>query len=246
MIHESVIIDKGAVVGENVTIGPFCHIGKDVAIGDGVTLESNVILKGKVTIGENVKIFSFTSIGSDDSEISIGAHTHIREFCQIGAQNDDNESENKITIGENNFLMGYVQIMSGVELGDFCILTNAVRLYENVKCEERVIVGGLSTVEPNNTLGTGVMIGGASYVNHDMPPFTLIEGNNATIKGLNIVGLRRRVEDKDDIEEIKAIFKEVFRNDGNVIDKERAQQIANQHPNGYVKRFAAFVATSNI
>jgi len=139
--------------------------------------------------------------------------------------------------------MGYVQILSGVELGDFCILTNAVRVYENVKCEEKVIVGGLSTIEANNTLGTGAMIGGASYVDHDIPPFTLVEGNRASIKGLNVIGLRRRLENKDDIEEIKSIFKKIL---GEGVDKEIAQEIAATHENEYVKRFAAFVAQSNM
>ena len=245
MIHESVIIEDGAKIGENVTIGPFCHISGETTLGDGCTLESNVILNGKVTIADDVKLFSFVTIGWEHSDISIGEKTHVREFCQIGSQEDEDGASTKIIIGANNFLMAYVQIASGVKLGDFCILTNAVKLYENVQCEDRVIIGGLSTVEANNKLGTGVMIGGASFVNHDMPPFTLIEGNNATIKGLNIVGLRRRIENKDDIHAIKTIFKEVFRTDGGV-DKELAASIAEKHANGYVKTFADFIAKSNI
>ena len=245
MIHESVIIENGAIIGENVSIGPFCHISAKTSIGDNCTLESNVILNGKINIANDVKLFSFVTLGCDKSEISVGEKTHIREFCQIGSQEAEDGSSQKITVGANNFLMAYVQIASGVELGDFCILTNAVKLYENVICADRVIIGGLSTVEANNKLGTGVMIGGASFVNHDMPPFTLIEGNNATIKGLNIVGLRRRIENKDDIQAIKTIFKEVFRTDGGV-DKELAASIAEKHANGYVKTFADFIAKSNI
>ncbi|MBU1658769.1 acyl-ACP--UDP-N- acetylglucosamine O-acyltransferase [bacterium] len=243
MIHESVVVEEGAVIADDVVIGPFCYIGKDVVLACGCKLESNIILKGKLRVDENVKIFSFTTIGNENSDISIGKKTHVREFVQIGSQEDDNEIPKKIRIGDNNFIMGYVQILSGVELGEFCILTNAVRLYENVKCEERVIVGGMSTIEANNTLGTGVMIGGASYVNHDMPPFTLVEGNKANVKGLNVIGLRRRLENKDDIEDIKAIFKRIL---GNSVNKELAQEIAQTHENEYVKRFASFVASSNM
>lgn len=242
-IHESVVIEDGAKIASDVVIGPFCNIGKNVELKSGCRLESNVILKGKVTIDEDVKIFSFTTIGNDNSEIKIGIKTHIREFCQIGAQESEDGTNNKVIIGANNFLMGYVQILSGVEIGDFCILTNAVRLYENVKCEERVIVGGFSIVEANNTIGTGVMIGGASVVAQDIPPFTLIEGNEATIKGLNVIGLRRRLENKDDIEEIKAIYKKVL---GDKVNKELASEISQNHANEYVKRFTSFIAQSNI
>jgi UDP-N-acetylglucosamine acyltransferase len=243
MIHKSVVIEDGAKIAQDVTIGPFCYIGRNVTLASGCTLESNVILKGKLNVAKNVKIFSFATIGKDDSQIEIGEKTHIREFTQIGTQESEGEKPKKIVIGANNFLMGYVQILSGVELGNYCILTNAVRLYENVICEDRVIVGGLSTVEANNRIGTGVMIGGASYVDHDIPPFTLVEGNKVKIKGLNVIGLRRNLENKDDIEDIKVIFKRVL---GENVDKKLAKKLSKTHENEYVRKFALFVANSNM
>ena len=242
MIHSSVIIEEGALIGKNVSIGPFCHIGKDVTLSTGAKLESNIILSGKVFLDEDVRIFSFTTIGSESADIHIGKRTHIREFSQIGTQGEGDQ-KTKVTIGNDNFIMGYVQIFPGVEVGEFSIITNAVKLYENVKCEDRVIIGGLSTIEANNTIGMGVMIGGASYVTHDLPPFTLIEGNNASIKGLNVVGLRRRLKDPKLIDEIKIIFKKVLL-DG--VDKALATEISITHEDAYIKQFAAFIAKSNI
>jgi UDP-N-acetylglucosamine acyltransferase len=243
MIHKSAIIGEGAKIADDVTIGPFCYIGKDVKLSQGCRLESNVILRGKLNIAKNVKIFSFTTIGHEKSDIKIGKNTHIREFVQIGVQEDENKKPKKIIIANDNFLMGYVQILSGVETGEFSIFTNAVRLYENVKCHERVVVGGLSSIEANKTIGTGVMIGGASYVDKDIPPFTLVEGNKATIKGLNVVGLRRRLENKDDIEEIKLIFKKVL---GKGVDKELASKLAKTHENEYVRIFSEFIVNSDV
>lgn len=243
MIHKSSIIEDGASIADDVIIGPFCNIGKGVVIKSGCKLESNIILKGKLTLEEGVRIFSFATIGHDTSEINIGEKTHIREFVQIGTQESEDINNTKINIGANNFLMGYVQVLCGSETGEFCILTNAVRIYENVTCEDRVIVGGLSTIEAGNTIGTGVMVGGASCVNRDIPPFTLVEGNKATIKGLNVVGLRRRLENKDDIEKIKTIFKQIL---GDVVDKELASDIAIKHENEYARKFASFISTSNI
>jgi len=243
MIHSSAIIEDGAKIAEDVTIGPFCYIGKDVTLSRGCRLEANIVLEGKLFLDEDVRIFSFTTIGHKGSEIEIGQRTHIREFAQIGTQGDESGEEQKIIIGNDNFIMSYVQIFSGVELGEFCILTNAVRLYENVKCEDRVIVGGLTTIEANNTIGTGVMIGGASYVTHDIPPFTLVEGNKASVRALNVIGLRRRLKNKDQIDEIKTIFKKVL---GNDVDKELAKEIADTHENEYIKRFVSFIATSNM
>ncbi len=140
---ESVIIDDGAKIADDVTIGPFCLIGKDIELKSGCSLESNVVLKGRIRVDEDVRIFSFTATGHEYSEIEIGTKTYIREFSQIGSQESEKGISKKIIIGANNFLMGYVQILSRVTLGDYCILTNAVRLNENVKCEERVTTSTL-------------------------------------------------------------------------------------------------------
>ncbi len=244
MIHESVVIEDGAKIADGVKIGPFCNIGKDVEIASGVILESNIVLMGKIKIANDVRIFSYTAMGNKNSNIEVGEKTHIREFTQIGTQEPlEEKNYKKITIGAHSFLMAYVQILNGVNMGDYCILTNAVRLYEDVICEQRVIIGGLTTVESGITIGTGVMIGGASCVDHDIPPFTLTEGNRASVKGLNVVGLRRRLENKADIEKIKSIFKRIL---GDGVDKELASKLATEHENEYAKQFASFIANNNI
>lgn len=241
MIDKTTIIEDGASIADDVNIGPFCFIGKDTVIASGVTIAANVIIKGKTTVEENVKIFSFATIGHEESTIRIGKNTHVREFAQIGTQ--ESEENNSIDISNDNFIMAYVQIMSGVKIANNCVLTNAVRLYENVTCQERVIIGGLSTVEANNHIGTGVMIGGASFVNHDVPPFCLVEGNRSSIKGLNIIGLRRRLNNSDDIEDIKAAYKKLI-NHG--IDKKLAETVEQESANNYVKLFAGFIKESNL
>ena len=241
MIHNTSIIEDGASIADDVIIGPFCFIGKDTVIASGVNIASNVIIKGKTSIEENVKIFSFATIGHENSIIRIGTKTHVREFAQIGSQ--ESETSETIDISNDNFIMAYVQIMGGVKIANNCVLTNAVRLYENVVCEERVIIGGLTTIEAGNKIGTGVMVGGASYVNHDIPPFCLVEGNRSKIKGLNIIGLRRRLNNSEDIDEIKSAYKKLV-NHG--VNKELASKLSSESSNSYVKLFADFVATSNL
>ncbi len=243
MIDQTAIIEDGAKIASDVKIGPFCCIGKNVTISKGCELKSNIILAGKLTIEEDVKIFSSTVIGSEISDIIIGEKTYIREHVQIGNHEDENGESKPVSIGKHNFIMGDVQIGSGVKIGDWSIVTNSVVIFNNIECEERVIVGGLSTIASNNKIGTGVMIGGGSYVEQDMPPFTLVEGNKATIKGLNSIGLQRRLSNKEVRKEIKKIFKKVIGKDTN---KKLAQEIYESHANEYVKRFALFVANSNM
>lgn len=235
MIHPTSVIETGAVVAPHVQIGPFCHIGAGVTIGAGVRIEANVILEGPVTIEQNVRIFSFAKIGNGVAPVTVGAGTHLREFCQIASQNSDADP---VTVASGNFIMAYVQLFPGVSLGENCVLTNAVTMQNNSGCEERVIIGGLSTIHATCRIGTGVMVGGASSVRFDLPPFCLVEGNPASVKGLNIIGLRRRFENREDIDSVKESFKKLYR----TFDPKAAAAMADTLQNPQAKRFAAFIA----
>lgn len=235
MIHPTAVIEPGAKVAPNVSIGPFCHVGKDAVIGEGARLEAHVMIRGAVTLAEGVRLFSFVNIGNGYCDVRIGSRTFIREFCQIGTQND---SHAPIVIADDNFIMAYVQLFPGVTLGSHCVLTNAVTMGENSSCEERVIVGGLSSIGSRCAIGTGVMVGGASNLQYDAPPFCLVEGNPAQVRGLNIIGLRRRFPDRNDIESIKNSFKKLYRN----FDPQKAAELAENLENPQAKRFADFIA----
>ena len=53
------------------------------------------------------------------------------------------------------------------------------------------------------------MVAGASALAQDVPPFCMAEGNRATLRGLNLTGLRRNIE-REEIDEIKHAYKELF------------------------------------
>ena len=61
-IHATSLVENGAVIGKNVEIGPFCHVGANVSIGDGCILKSHVVIDGWTTLGEKNTIYPFTSI----------------------------------------------------------------------------------------------------------------------------------------------------------------------------------------
>ncbi|NOQ29707.1 MAG: acyl-ACP--UDP-N- acetylglucosamine O-acyltransferase [Helicobacteraceae bacterium] len=241
MIHKTAIIDESATISENVKISAFCTIGKNVVLKDGVQLEAHVIISDNVTIGENSKIYSFTRVGNGVASVNIGKSVQIREFSQIGLQGDENLDLN---IDNECFIMAYSQLYTGVNISNNVILTNGVTLHEGVQCNERVIIGGLSTIHDNLIIGGGVMIGGASNAKNSIPPYTLVEGNPAEVKGLNIIGLRRRIDDKDELNEIKVAFKEIFRAEGQV-DSSKAEDILNSTESSFVKELASFATTTN-
>ena len=246
-IHKTAIIEDGAKLGNNVTIGAYTIIGKDVIIGDGTIVDSHSLITGKTTIGKNNHIFSHASIGSipqdlkfnneEEVELIIGDNTKIREFTLF---NPGTVTGNiKTIIGSNNLFMGYVHVAHDCIIGDNCIFANGATLAGHVECEDFVVVGGLTPIHQFCKIGTQAMVGGASAVAQDIPPFCLAEGNKATIKGLNLVGLRRRLDNKDDINALKHAYKVLF-SMGNPL-QEAAKNLFENDSNELVKKLASFI-----
>jgi UDP-N-acetylglucosamine acyltransferase len=138
--------------------------------------------------------------------------------------------------------MGYVHIAHDVIIGNNCILANAATLAGHVELEDYVVIGGMTPIHQFVKIGSHAMIAGASAVAQDIPPFTIAEGNRAKLRGLNLTGLRRRFQNRSDIDAIKKAYKELFER-GNPL-KETALNILKTSENEYVKHLCEFVLNS--
>lgn len=245
-IHKTAIVEDGAILGKNITIGAYTIIGKDVKIGDNTIIDSHTLITGKTTIGKNNHIFSHASIGSipqdlkfdgEDVELIIGDNNKIREYTLFNPGTSGGGSVTRI--GSNNLFMGYVHIAHDCIIGDNCIFANCATLAGHVECDDFVVVGGLTPIHQFCKIGTQVMIGGASAVAQDIPPFCLAEGNKAVLRGLNLTGLRRRFDNREDIDAIKHAYKELFELGKPLQDT--AKELFENNENKYVKEFASFV-----
>jgi UDP-N-acetylglucosamine acyltransferase len=245
-IHKTAIVDENANIADDVTIGPFTIIGPDVTIGQGTSIGSHCVIDGKTTIGKNNEIFSHATLGSipqdlkfsgEDVELIIGDNNKIREYTLF---NPGTEGGGSITkIGNGNLFMGYTHVAHDCIIGNNCIFANVATLAGHVEIEDNVVVGGLSAIHQFCKIGTQAMIGGGSIVVQDIPPFCNTEGNRATIRGLNLTGLRRRLENRKDINDIKKAYKQLFES-GQPLN-ESATQILNETENKYVKQLAKFI-----
>jgi len=241
MIHPTAQIAKGATIATNVQIGPFCHISEGVTLKSGVILEPHVILKSAVTVGKNSHLYAFAQVGNGKTTVSIGNDCTIREFSTIGILPDDDEP---ITISSNCYIMGYVEIRSGVEIQTGCIITNNVLLDRHSKCQEGVIVAAKASVAENCTIGRGVMVGGVSAVQGDIPPYCLVEGHpHAYIRGLNLIGMRRNFENRESITQVKKAFMRLKKKSFSSLEASRMLPATKDI---HAKRFIAFIATHTV
>ncbi len=248
MIHSSAVVSPSAKIGKDVEIGAFSVIGDNVTIGDGTKIGSHTLIEGFTTIGKNNKIFSHAVLGSipqdlkyhgEKVELIIGDNNIIREFTLL---NPGTEGGGSVTlIGNGNLLMGYVHIAHDVRIGDSCILANAATLAGHVELGNGVVVGGLTPIHQFVKVGDYAMVAGASALSQDVPPYCLVEGNRAYIRGLNLTGLRRNIP-RDEIDKLKLAYKEIFES-GQPI-KDVSQRVLQNSDSEYVKRFCKFILDS--
>jgi len=199
MIHNSSVIDKKAKIGKEVKIGPFCYIGPKVQIGEGVELISNVHIEGNTKIQKGTKIFPFASIGTvpqdlkyrgEDNSLEIGENNVIREYVTINPGTKGGGG--KTVIGNNCLLMISSHIAHDCHIGNNVVIANNVPLGGHVTIEDSVVIGGNSAVQQFTRIGRLAMIGGMTGVLKDVIPFGLSFGNRNYLRGINLIGLKRK------------------------------------------------------
>ena len=198
-IHKTAIVGEQVKLGKNVNIGPYAVIDGQVTLGDDVTIGAHCVIEGHTTIGNGCQLFTGAVIGSPPQDrkhqkkdkvfLNIGANNVFREYVTVNPGTIEGGGETRI--GDNNLFMACCHVAHDCNIGDDCVLANYVGLSGHVTIEDRAVIGGLSGVHQYARVGYLSMIGGCSKVNQDVPPFSLVDGNPATLRGLNIVGLKR-------------------------------------------------------
>ena len=217
MIHKSCVIDKGAKIGKDVKIGPFCYIGSKVHIDDNAELVSNIHIEGNTKIGKGTKIFPFASIGTqpqdlkykgESNSLEIGQNNVIREYVTINPGTAGGGS--KTSIGNNCLFMISSHVAHDCKIGNNVVIANNVPLGGHVTIEDSVVIGGNSAVQQFTRIGRLAMIGGMTGVLKDVIPFGLSFGNRNHLKGINLIGLRRKKYENKKILELNEAYKKIF------------------------------------
>ena len=217
MIHKSSAVDPKATISKNVKIGPFCYVGPNVILDDNVELISNVHIEGNTKVGKGTRIFPFASIGTqpqdlkfkgEKNSLEIGENNLIREYVTINPGTAGDKS--KTTIGNNCLFMISSHIAHDCIIGNNVIIANNVPLGGHVTIEDSVVIGGNSAVQQFTRIGRLAMIGGMTGVLKDVIPFGLSFGNRNYLKGINLIGLRRKKYDNKKIMELDQAYKKIF------------------------------------
>lgn len=238
LIHPTALIDPAAQLAADVEVGPFAMVGPHVQIGARTRIGAHCVIDGHTTIGEDNIFHPHSTIGGppqdkkyagEPTRLEIGHRNTVREYCTFNTGTAQDVGVTRI--GDDNWIMAYVHIAHDVQLANKTILANNATLAGHVHVGDWVIIGGLTGVHQFVKIGAHAMIGFASAINQDVPPFIMADGNPPSARGFNIEGLRRRGFGPERIAAVKAMYRQIYRN-GLTLEqaREAIDTLAQEHP----------------
>lgn len=245
-VHPSAVVEQGAVVAANVTIGPFCVVGSRVTLHEGVELKSHVVVTGETVVGEDTVIFPFAVIGEipqdlkfkgEETRLEIGKRNRIREHVTMNTGTAGGGGLTKV--GDDGLFMAGCHIAHDAMIGDRVVIVNSVAVAGHCIIEDDVIIGGLSGIHQWVRIGKGAIIGALSMVTNDVIPHGLVQGPRGKLDGLNLVGLKRRGVSRADITALRAAFQMMGQGEGAFQD--RVKRMGEEFDSVYVQEIVEFV-----
>lgn len=189
-IHPTAIVDDDAVIDEDVSIGPYCVIGK-VKIGKGTTIGAYVKIYDSCEIGSNCNIadhvvlggegfgyekdengdwFKFPQIGG----LSIGNNVDIGSFTAI-----DRGALSDTIIGDKTKIDGKCRIAHNVVVGKNVVFTGGSGVGGSCVIGDNVWVGSAAKIKDWVKIGDGAFLGIGAVVIRNVKPHTKVFGNPA-------------------------------------------------------------------
>jgi len=250
-IHKTAIIDPNAELGEGNYIGPNVVIDKNVKLGNNNWIGPGAIITGYTTIGNNNRIFGHAYIGAppqdvafkdDETYVKIGDNNIIREFSTIHRGTAPGSTT---IIGNNNFLMVGAHVAHNCKIGSNIVMVNCASLGGYVEVDDYAFLGGFVIVHQFTRIGSYTMCGILTKITKDVPPFMLVDGNPATVYGVNIVGLRRRGFSAERRLLIQRAYKILYRERNSLkTSLEKLNELAINDKNGDIKILIDFIEKS--
>ena len=219
-------VEKGAGIGQDVTIGPYCVVGSNAVIEDGCRLVAHVHVTGHTRIGAGTVIYPFASLGTPPQSVKyrggptrlvVGANCDIREGVTMNRGSEDGGGLTEV--GANGFFMVGSHVAHDCHVGNNVTFANNATLGGHVTVGDYVFFGGLSAVHQFARIGEGAMIGGITGVRGDVIPFAYAVGEHAKIMGVNVVGMKRRGYKREEMHRLRRAYGALFSGAGTFAER---------------------------
>jgi len=216
-IHPTAVVDPGAKLADDVSVGPLSTIGSEVELGAGVEIGAQVCIAGRTRIGARTRIYPFAAVGLTPQvlgfggragELGIGEDNEIREHVSIHVGLPDHGG--LTSIGHHNLIQNGFHIAHDCRIGNYCVLAGMSGFGGHCLVEDFAVVGAMSGIHQFVRVGESAFTAGNSMVTKDVPPFTKVAGDRARFVGVNTINLERRGFERERIATIKHAYHLLF------------------------------------
>jgi UDP-N-acetylglucosamine acyltransferase len=215
-IHPTALVSPSAELGDGVEVGPYAIVDGGAKIGDGTRVEAFVKVGCHVEIGRNCHIFENTVLGGPPQDHDFGGEISFVRIAD-GAILRENVTIHRATgegretfVGAGTMLMEGCHLGHNVRIGAGCTITNKVGFSGHVQLGDHVTVGGMTGFHQFVRVGPYAMVGGMAKIIKDIPPYSIVDGVPARVRGLNTVGLRRNGFTQEQRTRIKNIYRLLY------------------------------------
>ena len=245
-------------IKEDVIVEPFAYIEDNVIIGEGTRIMPHACIMSGARIGKNCTIFPNAVISGipqdlkfedEESLAIIGDNTTIRECVTV---NRGTKSRGQTVVGSSCLLMAYCHVAHDCILKDYVIIGNSVQIAGEVEIDDYAIISGGTLVHQFTRIGQHTMIQGGTRLGKDIPPYTVAGREPVSYVGLNIVGLRRRGFNREQINNIQEIYRYLYLSGYNIsqalekIESEIAESEERSHIVDFVRASTRGVVRGNM
>jgi len=248
-IHPTALVDPKAELGSDNIIGANVVIEADVVLGNGNQLHTGAILKNGCRIGDNNIFYEYAVMAGLPQDVSfdkqaktlveIGNDNEFREYTTVNRATLKEEGVTRL--GNNNYLMAHAHIGHDCILTDHVVMVISSGIAGHVHVDERAFISGGVMVHQFVHIGQYAMIGGNAKITQDVLPFFITDGVPASVKGINVVGLKRAGFKKSDISDLKQAYRLLF-NSG--LSLEQINEGLSEINSNVIKELANFIQSS--
>lgn len=170
VIHKTAVVEEGAKISSNVSVGANCFIGKEVVVGSGTRIHHNVVIVGDVNIGKDCVIKSGAVIGEEGFGFEYdenGVPLHFPHRGEIiignGVFIGSNSTVERATI-DKTIINDNVKIDDLVQIGHNCFVDeNTMVMAGSILCGGATI-GKNCWIAPNVSIKQKLNIGDNAYI----------------------------------------------------------------------------------
>ncbi|MBP80064.1 MAG: acyl-[acyl-carrier-protein]--UDP-N-acetylglucosamine O-acyltransferase [Deltaproteobacteria bacterium] len=216
-IHPTAIIEPGAELEAGVIVGAYAYIGARVKIRKGTEVMHHATVDGATTIGNDNEVHPYAYVGGKTHDLKfqggspglrVGSGNVFREFTTVHCATTEGT---ETIVGDNNLILAYSHIAHECLVGNHLVMSSHSALGGHVEIGDRVNIGWGVGLHQFCRVGDHAMVGAASKVVQDVPPFMIADGNPAMVRTTNKVGLERAGFAPDQVNLIRSIFKMFYK-----------------------------------